>query len=272
MAIDLIMQKQLGKIDTFSRDRGFGFIKTLTGEKFFFHISAAKGLYICESHYYFFSLKPSKKQKDKLECEKLFDIRNETDYIFNNFFNYLPKERFEIIIINREPLNQIAGSIINQMKQKLLHEASFYVQSFDLDIFKESIVVHVEMHKNKKPGEDDSFYACIKSIHNPIHFHDSYLKEVIPKIYKETYKDYGFYSCYSMQDDYLKSEQSRTDKVECDKLTIVFRREFIESYDKQKHLERYINDYMNLKYRVLESDIIWNNNESKINRFQTKGL
>ena len=125
------VSKLFGNIDKYFSEKGFGFIRTLDGNNFFFHKRAFRNCKPELYNSYLFTLKKSEKHPGKSECHEIVSIKNENEYLKDNLCNYSPEERFRIICINRTPLIKIVEPIFEKRKESVIKDATKYVQSFD---------------------------------------------------------------------------------------------------------------------------------------------
>lgn len=230
---------KIGTVTYFNKGKGFGFI-TIAQLEFYFHISNLNSTPIDKGDIVAFEYEKSKKQKRKYEAFNIDLINNDTVGLF---FEKVSGNDL-LILIQKFPdsfngyLDKKASYNYSEFKEL----AILNINAFDKVQFSNQIKAKISISRNKKPGDDDSFFARIVS-----EFPEStdlYLKRLNPNFNVETYSDRGFYSCFSMEKDYDRDYRDNDEK-KLPEIQETLKTNFLNNYKIDEHLSTLINQFIN---------------------------
>ena len=234
---------RIGIINYFNKEKGFGFITSLNFECFV-HIDKINSIIIDKNVIVAYEYIESKKYKGKYEA---INVELVTEVSAVSLFERVSQEE-KLILIKNFPIafNRYLDLKVSYENYIEFHnKAKAYVNAFDKFEFATKINAKISTWRHKKPGDDDSFAAFIESVYPKDD--DPYLKKLNPHYKEDTYSERGFYSCYSMQDDYNKDYRNKDEKKLPD-IQKTLQTEFLSAYKAEEHikelLEYYISDYI----------------------------
>ncbi|TAF74636.1 MAG: hypothetical protein EAZ53_08290 [Bacteroidetes bacterium] len=175
---------------------------------------------------------------EKIMLDDFIHLTN--DNVISYFGKFDPNE-------NKYLINKFPDAFERLISDKLLsniHEISIkannIVLNFDSETYSRLINAKIITQMTKKFGEDDSFFAMIISSYPQSE--DPYLKKINPSFAEKTYGDSGFYSCYSMADDYDRSRRAK-DEIKIIKIKTILKKEFLDKYSPESHLNELIESF-----------------------------
>jgi cold shock CspA family protein len=221
----------------FNKEKGFGFISNSESE-YFIHISKLNNIEIEKGDVVAFECMESEKHKGKYEACNVELVTDDTaEILFEKISQndlLILIERFAISF-NRY-LEKKASEYYSEFKEK----ARLHVGAFNRIEFANQIRAIISTGKNKKPGDDDSFWAYITSEYPKTD--DPYLNKLNPHYRIETYSDRGFYSCYSMEDDYNRDYRDN-DERKLPEVQNILQTNFLNNYYADEHINELISKY-----------------------------
>lgn len=228
---------KIGTTKFFNKEKGFGFISNSECE-YFIHISKLNNIEIDKDDIVAFEFKESEKHKGKYEA---FNVELVTDDTAEILFEKISQNDL-LILIERFAIsfNRYLDKKAIEHYSEFKEQARLHVGAFNKIEFANQIKATISTGKHKKPGDDDSFRAYIISEYPKTD--DPYLNKLNPNYRVVTYSDRGFYSCYSMEDDYNRGYRDNDEK-KLPEVQNTLQTNFLNNYNADEHLNELINKY-----------------------------
>ncbi|WP_426491265.1 cold shock domain-containing protein [Hymenobacter sp. 102] len=224
--------KQIGKVKFFAEDKGFGFI-TCEGIDVFIHQSVSKQLRLKEGDWVVCSYEPSRKHVGKYTAVSVATLNEEKEFLKQSFQS-LPEAQRKMLFQTLPVLIDeiLTAHFDDGITQQVNSEVEQQVRSFDLDTVIGSITGCIYTSRRKKPGDDDSFSASVGV--GAAKTEDAYIDNIMPRYSEVSYSDHGFYSCYSMEDDYNRDYRA-ADEARLPTLVEEVKQKFRLAYNHEDH-------------------------------------
>lgn len=228
---------KIGITKFFNKEKGFGFITNSECE-YFIHISKINSTTIDKDDIVAFEYKESEKRKGKYEA---FNVELVTDDAAAILFEKISRDDL-LILIKRFAIsfNHYLEKKASDHNSEFNEQARLNVGEFNKIEFANQMKAKVSTGKNKKPGDDDSFWAYIASDYPETD--DPYLIKLNPHYRVETYRDGGFYSCHKMEDDYNRDYRDNDEK-KLPEAQKILQTNFLNNYNADEHIIELINKY-----------------------------
>ncbi|MBA9079864.1 cold-shock protein [Rufibacter quisquiliarum] len=227
---------KIGQVKFFNTERGFGFVNSEQTD-YFLHFSKLNKSSIKEGDYVLFEYRESRKNAGKYEIINLELITKENSLLLlskvENKYKKILYKLFPIL------LDKLANEEVDKLTEDIHNEVESKVNGFNLLEFIDKISTRIATGKTKKPGDDDSFWALIVSDFPKTE--DAYLNSLNPRYCEETYRDRGFYSCYSMEDDYNRAYRAG-DEERLPEIQFLLKETFKNKYKSNEHYSFLLDD------------------------------
>lgn len=244
--------KQIGKVKFFAADKGFGFI-TCENSDVFVHQSACDKLTLKEGDWVVCTVEPSRKHTGKHTATSVSSIIAEKEYLKSSLHALPELQRKMLFQWHPDIISEVVDNYVTKdIIQQLSAETEQIVRSFDLEKVVASITGGISTSRRKKPGDDDSFSAWIGI--GATKTDDAYVDQVMPRYSENTYSDSGFYSCYSMEDDYNRDCRPG-DEARLPVLIEDLKQKFRLAYSSEEHYNHLISKKIELFKKEVRHDL-----------------